>query len=92
MESLAGSIGYDNGYVVSSQGRSGGLGLFWNNPIKLEILGYSVYHIDCSVEKPGSDSWRMTLFYGEEQTPEVPVLGHIEGDQYFEQPLVRLHR
>ena len=68
VESLAGTIGYDNGYAVSSQGRSGGLGFFWNNPIKIEILGYSVYHIDCSVEEPGSDPWRMTLFYGEAQT------------------------
>ncbi|XP_073358198.1 uncharacterized protein [Aegilops tauschii subsp. strangulata] len=68
VESLAGTIGYDNGYVVSSQGRSGGLGMFWNNPIKIEILGYSVYHIDCSVEEPNTKPWRMSLFYGEAQT------------------------
>lgn len=53
---------------MSSQGRSGGLGIFWNSPIKFEILGYPVYHIDCSVEDPGSEPWRMTLFYGEAQT------------------------
>ena len=68
VESLAGSIGYDNGYAVSSQGRSGGLGLFWNDPIKIEILGYSAYHIDCSVEEPGASQWRATVFYGEAQT------------------------
>ena len=28
VESLAGTIGNDNGYAVSSQGRSGGLGIF----------------------------------------------------------------
>lgn len=68
VQNLAGSIGYDNGYAVSSQGRSGGLGIFWNNPIKIEILGYSVYHIDCSVEEPDREPWRMTLFYGEART------------------------
>ena len=31
VEKLAGSIGYDNGYAVSSQGRSGGIGIFWKN-------------------------------------------------------------
>ena len=64
VERLAGTIGYDNGYVVSSQGRSGGLGFFWNNPIKIEILGYSVYHIDCSIDEPGTDKWRASCFYG----------------------------
>ena len=36
VENLAGTIGYDNSYAVSSQGRSGGLGIFWNNPIKID--------------------------------------------------------
>ena len=42
VEALAGTLGFDNSYAVSSQGRSGGIGLFWNNSIKVEILGYSV--------------------------------------------------
>ena len=49
VESLAATFGYDNGYAVSSQGRSGGLGMFWNNSINVEILGYSPYHIDCAI-------------------------------------------
>ena len=48
-ESFATSIGYDNGYAISSVGRKGGIGLFWNNAINIEILGYSNYHLDCSV-------------------------------------------
>ena len=47
VEVLAGTLGDDNVYVVSSRGRSGGIGLFWNNAINLEILGYSDYHLDC---------------------------------------------
>ena len=38
VEALANTFGYDNSYAVSSQGRSGGIGLFCNNSIKVEIL------------------------------------------------------
>ena len=68
VEALASSIGFDNAYAVDSQGRSGGIGLFWNNEIKVEILGYSVYHLDVSVEEQGEDMSRLTCVYGEAQT------------------------
>ena len=68
VEALASSIGFDNSYAIDSQGRSGGIGLFWNNSIKVEILGYSCYHLDISVEEQGEDPWRMTCVYGEVQT------------------------
>ena len=41
VENLAGTLGYDNAYAVDSEGRSGGIGVFWNNEIKIDILGYS---------------------------------------------------
>lgn len=31
VEGLKRSLGYDNAFAVSSTGRSGGLGIFWNN-------------------------------------------------------------
>ena len=68
VESLATSIGFDKGYVVSSVGRSGGIGLFWNNTINIDISGYSNYHLDCEVRDPGFDPWRLNLVYGEAQT------------------------
>jgi len=68
VEALSGRLGYDNAYVVSSQGRSGGIGLFWNNSIKVEILGYSVYHLDAMLEEHNRDKWRLTCEYGEAQT------------------------
>ena len=68
VENLASTLGFDNSFAVSSQGRSGGLGIFWNNPIKFDILGYSCYRIDCSVVDPGKDPWRLTCVYGEAQT------------------------
>ena len=33
VEGLASTLGFDNGYAVSSNGRSGGIGMFWNNEI-----------------------------------------------------------
>jgi len=31
VESLKSTLGYDNSFVISSSGRSGSLGIFWNN-------------------------------------------------------------
>ena len=67
VEALAGTFGYDNSFAIDSRGRSGGIGIFWNNEIKVEILGYSDYHVDCSVEEVGHDPWRETVVYGEAQ-------------------------
>lgn len=68
VEAMAGTLGFDSSYAVSSQGRSGGIGLFWNNSVLVEILGYSDYHLDVSVEEHGSAKWRMTCVYGEART------------------------
>lgn len=68
VKSLSGTLGYDNSYAVGSSGRSGGLGLFWNNSIKLEVLGYSQYHIDAKVSIRDNEEWRLTCVYGEAQT------------------------
>lgn len=38
VESLKSTLGFDNTFVVSSSGRSGGLGMFWNNNNRVEIL------------------------------------------------------
>jgi hypothetical protein len=37
-EVLAGSLGYDRAFAVGSMGRSGGLGIFWNNNINVDII------------------------------------------------------
>jgi hypothetical protein len=54
VEWLKRMLGYDDTFAVSSFGRSGGLRIFWNNEIKLEILSYSQYHIDTSVSEKAS--------------------------------------
>jgi exonuclease III len=70
VESLAGTIGYDNVFAVSSTGRSGGLAIFWNNEIKIDILPYSQYHIDAVVSSQVEEPWRLTCVYGEAQVCE----------------------
>lgn len=70
VEGLRHTFGYDKAFAVSSSGRSGGLGIFWNNNIKVEISPYSQYHIDAIVSKGVSEPWRLTCVYGEAQTSD----------------------
>ena len=62
---MVGSLGFEKSLFVSNRGRSGGLGIFWNESIKLEIIGYSKYHIDVEVEDLGNIPSRITFVYGE---------------------------
>jgi hypothetical protein len=63
VEGLMSMLGYENAFAVSSSGRSGGLGMCWNNEIKLEILLYSQYHIDSIISENGGSPWRITCVY-----------------------------
>ena len=63
-------MGFDCIFVVSRSRRTGGLGHFWNNSIKFELLNYSQYHLAAKIDGVGPDPWRLTLFYGEAQIPE----------------------
>jgi exonuclease III len=60
VECLARTLGYDNVFGVSSTCRSGGLAIFWNDAIKIELLPYSQYHIDGVVFSPNEEPWRLT--------------------------------
>jgi hypothetical protein len=70
VEGLASTLGYDHAFVVGSDGRSGGLGIFWNNSTTLDILGYSEYHIDASIEGNVETPWRLTCVYKEARAAE----------------------
>jgi len=70
VEGLKTTLGFDNAFAVSSSGRSGGLGIFWNNAIKMEILPYSQYHIGVTVTEAAGEPWRLTYVCGEAQTSE----------------------
>ncbi|CAM8895955.1 unnamed protein product [Rhodiola kirilowii] len=62
IEGVRCKLGFRNGFGVSCRGRSGGLALFWDDSLCLEILNYSVSHIDAVIRDQGL--WRLTLFYG----------------------------
>jgi hypothetical protein len=45
VEGLARRLGFDNSFVVSSDGRSRGLGVFWNKEIKLHFVAvFAISH------------------------------------------------
>jgi hypothetical protein len=70
VEGLKKTLGYANAFAVSSNGRSGGLGIFWNNNISVTLLPYSQYHIDAIITEGDTDPWRLTCVYGEAQVSE----------------------
>jgi hypothetical protein len=51
--------------VVDSVGASGGLILFWRNPVHIQVKDKSIFFIDVVVGAPGDEPWRFTGFYGE---------------------------
>jgi exonuclease III len=67
VEGLSSTLGYDRSFAVSSSGRSGGLGIYWNKDTNVEILPYSQYHIDVIITENGCEPWRLTCVYGEAQ-------------------------
>ena len=65
VEGLAGTLGLDKSFALSSSGRKGGIGIFWKNDINIEILPYSQYHLDAVVSSSSFEPWRLTCVYGE---------------------------
>ena len=62
------SVGFINGLVVPSYGRSGGLALLWRKDISVDVQSYLDRHIDAMVIEGSGFKWRITGFYG---NPEV---------------------
>jgi hypothetical protein len=65
VEGLARTLGFDHAYGVGSSGRSGGLCIYWKNPLSLVLRNFSKYHIDMVVNELGEEPWRLTAWYGE---------------------------
>jgi hypothetical protein len=78
VESLAGSLDFNKSFAVSSSGRSGGLGIFWNDSIKVEVIGYSEYHIDVTIDDLFETKNRVTFVYGEAQSSSGGTLQNLE--------------
>ena len=69
MERIKNRIGFSNGLIVPSVGRSGGIALLWTRKISLEIKSYTKFHVDAVILDASSDyKWRITRFYGHPET------------------------
>lgn len=58
------SLGFDGCFAVSSEGKSGGLALFWINKYSVSLQHYSPNIIDVLISNSDSP-WRCTFVYGE---------------------------
>ena len=69
MERVRDRLGFANGLLMPSRGRSGGLALLWKREVNLNIKSFSNFHIDAIVTEVSSSlEWRITGFYGHPQT------------------------
>ena len=69
MEKIKNRIGFANGLIVPSRGRSGGVAMFWTRDVNLNINSYSGNHIDAIVRETEENfQWRITGFYGHPDT------------------------
>ncbi|KAK6131450.1 hypothetical protein DH2020_034816 [Rehmannia glutinosa] len=60
---MEGMVEYLGMFVVSCEGKKGGLMLLWKNTIEVTIQSFSTGHID-SIINEGEKTWRFTGFYG----------------------------
>ena len=56
MERIKNRVGFANGLIVPSRGRSGGVALFWTREINLEIKSFSRNYIDTFVREADNSS------------------------------------
>jgi exonuclease III len=64
LDPIRSKLGFQNVFGVDSCGKSGGLALFWQGEVKLEIQNYSWRHINAIVSGEGSTPWKLSGFYG----------------------------
>jgi hypothetical protein len=58
-------LGLNTSFVVDDVGKGGGLALFWDDTIKIDILSYGLHYIDTKIWSSGlKKGWRGTFVYG----------------------------
>ncbi|KAL4627161.1 hypothetical protein ACB092_05G147900 [Castanea dentata] len=69
MASIKWKLERQQGLVVPSVRRGGGLALLWKSSTRVDVQTYSPRHIDAIVtEEQGNKKWRFTGFYGNPET------------------------
>jgi hypothetical protein len=62
-------IGLNKSFVVDGQGKGGGLGLYWDDTMNINILSYSLHYTNTLIWHAEHHAhWRCTFVYGEPRT------------------------
>ena len=61
-------IRFDKKFVVQRVDRGGGLVLYWKNDFLVDVVSFSLNHIDVIINKDTEAAWRFTGFYDELET------------------------
>jgi hypothetical protein len=62
-------LGLKHCIAVDSDGRSGGLALFWHESVEVKLMEKNFRYIDVSTRLSSTDPWfRITFVYGEPRT------------------------
>ena len=70
MRNLMWSLGFSGCFAVSSEGRSGGLALFWVKECVVSLGHYSMNIIDGLINLEDGSVWKSTFVYGEPKTEQ----------------------
>lgn len=67
-ETLPKALGFSNLARFDRVDRAGGVALFWDDSVSIQVRQVDFFFIDADVIYPGSDPWRFTGFYGHPET------------------------
>jgi hypothetical protein len=74
MENIGWRIGFRNCYHVPVKGKGGGLALYWDDSVTVDLASFSIHHIDVKINEQFGMKWRCTFVYGE---PKVEDRKHM---------------
>jgi hypothetical protein len=63
-------MGLRNCCPVSVKGKGGGLALYWDDSVTVNLINYGPHHIDVTISEPDEIKWRCTFVYGEPRTQD----------------------
>jgi hypothetical protein len=55
-------------------GKGGGLALFWNEEVKVNLISFGNHHTDVKILEPNGLIWRYTFIYGEPRAQDMPEM------------------
>jgi hypothetical protein len=71
VSNLKSRLAMDNSFLVDGKGKGGGLALYWDNSIKLNIVSYGMHHINMLIwDGDHHTSWHVTFVYGEQRVQD----------------------